>query len=71
MAKDFERSALINDFIRMVMSHFIDNQEEAFALRDSQTIKDLNKQLADEYNICNIAWDWDQGPRHLFYQKPA
>ncbi len=69
---DFARlGSYVNDLSVCNAAYFIDNQEEAFALRDSQTIKDLNKQLADEYNICNIAWDWDQGPRHLFTNKPA
>ena len=49
---DFARlGSYVNDLSVCNAAYFIDNQEEAFALRDSQTIKDLNKQLADEYNI--------------------
>ena len=69
---DFARlGSYVNDLSVCNAAYFIDNQEEAFALRDSQTIIDLNKKLADEYNICNFSWDWDQGPRHLFTNKAA
>ena len=69
---DFARlGSYVNDLSVCNAAYFIENQEEAFALMDSQTIIGLNKKLADEYNICNFSWNWDQGPRHLFINKAA
>jgi TRAP-type C4-dicarboxylate transport system substrate-binding protein len=45
---------------------FVNNLDEAFKLRESGTIKNLNKELADKFGIAHISFDWVQGDRHVF-----
>jgi TRAP-type C4-dicarboxylate transport system substrate-binding protein len=52
-------------------SFFVDNYAEILKLRDSATIKALNKELADKFGIANIAFNWAQGYRMIFLNKNA
>lgn len=69
---DFARlGSYVNGLSVCNAAYFVDNVEEASKLKDSKTIQELNKQLADEFNIYNLSFDWMQGPRHLFTNKKA
>lgn len=69
---DFARlGSYVNGLSVCNAAYFVDTIEEAEKLKDSKTIQDLNKQLAEEFNIYNLSFDWMQGPRHLFTNKKA
>lgn len=69
---DFARlGSYVNGLSVCNAAYFVDTVEEASKLKDSKTIQELNKQLADEFNIYNLSFDWMQGPRHLFTNKKA
>jgi TRAP-type C4-dicarboxylate transport system substrate-binding protein len=50
---------------------FVDNLDEAFKLQESATIKQLNEELAKQFGIANISFDWIQGQRHVFANRIA
>ena len=52
-------------------SFFVDNYEDLLKVRDSATIKALNKELADKFGLANIAFNWAQGFRMIFLNKNA
>ena len=46
--------------------YFVENKEEAFALADSPTIQGWLDELAADYGIKVVCFDWVQGNRHFF-----
>ena len=52
-------------------SFFVDNYAEMLKVRESPTIKALNKELADKFGIANLAFNWAQGYRMIFLNKDA
>ncbi|MDR1932899.1 MAG: C4-dicarboxylate TRAP transporter substrate-binding protein [Spirochaetales bacterium] len=50
---------------------FVSDLDEALKLQQSAAIKSLNKELADKFGIAHISFDWIQGQRHVFTNKPA
>ncbi|MDR1625655.1 MAG: C4-dicarboxylate TRAP transporter substrate-binding protein [Spirochaetia bacterium] len=52
-------------------SFFVDSYAEILKLRNSATMKALNKELADKFGIANIAFNWAQGYRMIFLNKNA
>lgn len=69
---DFARlGSYVNELSVCNASYFVDNTDEVLALQKSKTIQNLNQQLADQYGIDNISFDWIQGYRNVFTNKKA
>jgi TRAP-type C4-dicarboxylate transport system substrate-binding protein len=49
--------------------YFVDTLEEAYALADSPTMQEWQKELADQHGIKVVCFDWVQGFRHFFTNK--
>jgi TRAP-type C4-dicarboxylate transport system substrate-binding protein len=50
--------------------YFVASMEEAFALADSPTMQEWQQELADEHGLKVVCFDWVQGFRHFFTNKP-
>jgi len=50
--------------------YFVSSMDEAFALADLPTMKAWQEELADEHGIKVVCFDWVQGFRHFFTNKP-
>lgn len=50
--------------------YFVMSMEEAFSLADSPTMQAWQKELAEEHGIKVVCFDWVQGFRHFFTNKP-
>ena len=50
--------------------YFVSSNEEAYALADSPTMQQWMTELADESGIKVVCFDWVQGFRHFFTNKP-
>ncbi len=50
--------------------YFVETKEEAFALADAPTIQQWQDQLASEFGIKVVCFDWVQGNRHFFTNEP-
>jgi len=46
--------------------YFVGSMEEAFALADSPTMQEWQKELADQHGLKVVCFDWVQGFRHFF-----
>jgi TRAP-type C4-dicarboxylate transport system substrate-binding protein len=52
-------------------SYFVSNLDEAMRLLESPTLRRLNNELAERFNIANISFIWSQGERHVFANRIA
>jgi TRAP-type C4-dicarboxylate transport system substrate-binding protein len=69
---DFARlGSYVNGLSVVNAPFFVDDTDEAFKLQESATIKQLNEELAKQFGIANISFDWIQGQRHVFANKIA
>jgi len=50
--------------------YFVETAEEAFALADSPTMQAWQAELAEEYGLKVVCFDWVQGHRHFFTNQP-
>lgn len=50
--------------------YFVSSNEEAYALADSPTMQQWMTELANEHGIKVVCFDWVQGFRHFFANKP-
>lgn len=50
--------------------YFVDSMEEAFALTELPTIQAWQQELADQHGLKVVCFDWVQGFRHFFTNKP-
>jgi tripartite ATP-independent transporter DctP family solute receptor len=50
--------------------YFVSSMEKAFALADSPTMIAWQKELAETYGLKTVCFDWVQGFRHFFTNKP-
>ncbi|GIX13430.1 MAG: ABC transporter substrate-binding protein [Paracoccaceae bacterium] len=51
--------------------YMVANKEEAFALADSPTIQGWIEELARDHGIRVVCFDWVQGQRHFFTNRPV
>ena len=51
--------------------YFVDSFEEAFKLADSETVKAWQEELASQHGLKVVCFDWVQGFRHFFTNKPV
>ena len=51
--------------------YFVDSAEEAYKLADSPTMQGWMKELADNHGLKVVCFDWVQGFRHFFANKPV
>lgn len=51
--------------------YFVADRHAAFALADSPTMIEWQQQLADEFGIQVVCFDWVQGQRHFFTNEPV
>jgi tripartite ATP-independent transporter DctP family solute receptor len=51
--------------------YFVDSFEEAFKLADSETVKAWQDELASQHGLKVVCFDWVQGFRHFFTNKPV
>ncbi len=50
--------------------YFVESYEEAFKLADSPTMQGWQQELADQHGLKVVCFDWVQGFRHFFTNKP-
>ncbi|GLQ54780.1 C4-dicarboxylate TRAP transporter substrate-binding protein [Devosia nitrariae] len=50
--------------------YFVASKEEAFALTDLPVVEQWQQELADEHGLKVVCFDWVQGFRHFFTNKP-
>lgn len=50
--------------------YFVESYEEAFKLADSPTMQGWQQELADQHGLKVACFDWVQGFRHFFTNKP-
>ena len=50
--------------------YFVESYEEAFKLADSPTMQGWQRELADQHGLKVVCFDWVQGFRHFFTNKP-
>jgi tripartite ATP-independent transporter DctP family solute receptor len=50
--------------------YFVETKEEAFALADSPTMIAWQEELAEQHGLKVVCFDWVQGQRHFFTNKP-
>jgi TRAP-type transport system periplasmic protein len=50
--------------------YFVTTLDKAFALADSPTMVAWQKELADKHGLKTVCFDWVQGFRHFFTNKP-
>ena len=51
--------------------YFVEDRHQAYALADSPTMIEWQDQLADEFGIKVVCFDWVQGQRHFFTNEPV
>jgi tripartite ATP-independent transporter DctP family solute receptor len=51
--------------------YFVESVEEVAKLNDSPTMQKWQAQLADEFGLKVVCFDWVQGHRHFFTDKPV
>jgi tripartite ATP-independent transporter DctP family solute receptor len=51
--------------------YMVANKEEAFALADSPTMQGWIEELAEDHGIRVVCFDWVQGQRHFFTNRPV
>jgi tripartite ATP-independent transporter DctP family solute receptor len=51
--------------------YFVSSIEEAYALADSPTMQKWQAELADEHGLKVVCFDWVQGFRHFYTNKPV
>ncbi|WP_163269288.1 C4-dicarboxylate TRAP transporter substrate-binding protein [Chelativorans alearense] len=49
--------------------YFVESLEEAYALADSPTMQEWQRELADQHGLKVVCFDWVQGFRHFFTNK--
>lgn len=49
--------------------YFAESPEEAFALADSPTMQEWQKELAEQHGLKVVCFDWVQGKRHFFTNR--
>lgn len=50
--------------------YFVSSIEEAYALADSPTMQEWQVELAEQHGLKVVCFDWVQGFRHFFTNKP-
>ncbi|MCT7374181.1 C4-dicarboxylate TRAP transporter substrate-binding protein [Chelativorans salis] len=50
--------------------YFVESLEEAYQLADSPTMQEWQQELADEHGLKVVCFDWVQGFRNFFTNKP-
>ena len=51
--------------------YFVEDRHQAYALADAPTMIEWQEQLADEFGIRVVCFDWVQGQRHFFTNEPV
>ncbi|WP_309084373.1 C4-dicarboxylate TRAP transporter substrate-binding protein [Chelativorans sp.] len=51
--------------------YFVSSLEEAYKLADSPTMQAWQQELADQHGLKVVCFDWIQGFRHFFTNKPV
>jgi len=51
--------------------YFVETLEDAYALADSPSMQKWQQTLADDYGLKVVCFDWVQGFRHFFTNKPV
>lgn len=50
--------------------YFVSSNEEAYSLADSPTMQQWQNELAEQHGLKVVCFDWVQGFRHFFTNKP-
>lgn len=59
----------VKDMGILMMGYFADNYEECLAITETDTFKGWEEELANEYGIRVLAFDFYDGPRHFMTNK--
>ncbi len=60
----------VKDFSIFMMAYFVDNYDEGYAVTQTETFKNWEKELEEKHGIKILSFSFYDGPRHFMTNKP-